>query len=624
MCFRPTHCIAAKRTLNWATPSTLIFSAQCGSNAPNGILSQPATFSEQHAHTSLRSKNYVHFKQAEQSWRTKIPSVTSTTSGTPRTSPPTPSANSSTAPTSSARDQRITNTGGGNTSAKITETDPLTGKSTEVMWVKGSGGDLRTSKKENFASLYMDKLVSLQLPYIAHPKRGVKAEIEDQQVNNYRHCTFNLNPAVSSIDTPLHAFIPAKQIDHTHPNAAIAIAATRRSKELVKEVLGEEIGWVPWMRPGFELGLLMQEEVKKNPKLKGLLMSQHGLINWDDDGRACYELTLTLIEKASQYIEAHDKGEKTFGGQKYQPLDPAKRDDILVDILPTLRGQVSQKNRMIGTIQSDPTILRFVNSNDAPRLAELGTSCPDHFLRTKIKPLYVAWDPQKEDTAALKTKLTEGLAKYRADYAAYYNACKRPGSPAMRDPNPTVILIPGIGMVAWGKTKSESRVTAEFYNCAVEVMRGAEAMDEYIALPQQEAFDIEYWALEEAKLQRMPAEKELARRVVVVIGAGNGIGKSVALRVAKEGAHVVSADMAADAANATAADLTKIYGQGIGVAGTGISGCGPAIGARRRHHQTPLHPRTLPPGHPRLRRHRPPRRHRRRLHRARQNRPRHR
>jgi rhamnulose-1-phosphate aldolase/alcohol dehydrogenase len=475
-------------------------------------------------------------------------------------------------------DQRITHTGGGNTSAKITETDPLTGETTEVMWVKGSGGDLRTSKKENFASLYLDKLKSLQPSYLKNPKKGVKSEVEDQQVNNYRHCTFNLNPAVSSIDTPLHAFIPAKQVDHTHPNAAIAIAATRRSKELVTKILGEEIGWVPWMRPGFELGLLMQEEVKKNPKLKGLLMSQHGLINWAEDGKECYELTLSLIERASKYIEDHDKGEKTFGGQKYQSLDEKKREEILVDVLPALRGQVSQKNRLIGTVQADEKVLRFVNSNDAPRLAELGTSCPDHFLRTKIKPMYVAWDPQKEDTAALQAKLKDGLAKYRTDYAAYYNQCKRPDSPAMRDPNPTVILIPGIGMIAWGKTKSESRVTAEFYNCAIEVMRGAEAMDEYIALPMQEAFDIEYWALEEAKLRRMPAEKELARRIVVVVGGGSGIGKSVAHRVAKEGAHVVSADMNAAAAQETADELTKIYGKGIGVAGTGISGCGPAIG----------------------------------------------
>ncbi len=476
-------------------------------------------------------------------------------------------------------DQRITNTGGGNTSSKIASKDPLTGEQVDVMWVKGSGGDLRTSKRENFAALYMGKLLGLQSAYLKDPKKGLKTEAEDKQVNNYRHCTFNLNPAASSIDTPLHGFIPGRHVDHTHPNAAISIAATKRSKELTKEIFGDEVGWVPWMRPGFELGLLMQEEVKKNPKLRGLIMGQHGLINWADDGKACYELTLNLIEKAAKFIESKDRKDKTFGGERTRTLDETGRADILNQILPWLRGQVGQKNRMIATVQYDANVLRFVNSYDAPRLAELGTSCPDHFLRTKIKPLYVQWEPTREDVAALKTKLTAGLEKYRKDYTAYYEKCKRPDSPAMRDPNPTVVLIPGVGMIAWGKTKSESRVTAEFYNCAIEVMRGAEAIDQYIALPLQEAFDIEYWALEEAKLRRMPAEKEMARRVVVVVGAGSGIGKAVAQRIASEGAHIVCADMNLEAAKATAAELTAVYGAGIGVAGSGISNCGPAVGA---------------------------------------------
>jgi rhamnulose-1-phosphate aldolase/alcohol dehydrogenase len=310
----------------------------------------------------------------------------------------------------------------------------------------------------------------------------------------------------------------------------------------------------------------------------GIVMGQHGLINWADDDKVCYERSLALIDKAARYIEARDKGDQTFGGAKYQPLSEAERNALLVELLPRLRGMVSQQSRFIGTVQADAKILRFVNSHDAPRLAELGTSCPDHFLRTKIKPLYVDWNPQAEDLAALLQKLETGLVQYRADYAAYYEACKHPNSPAMRDPNPTVILIPGVGMIAWGKNKSESRVTAEFYNAAVEVMRGAEAISEYISLPQQEAFDIEYWLLEEAKLKRMPPEKELARNIVVVVGAGSGIGKAVAHRVAREGAHVVCADLSAEAAQATADELTKKYGVGIGVAGTGISGCGPAIG----------------------------------------------
>jgi len=363
-----------------------------------------------------------------------------------------------------------------------------------------------------------------------------------------------------------------------HPNAAISIAASRRSKELTQEIFGAEVGWVPWLRPGFELGLMMQREVEKDPSLKGLIMGQHGLINWDDDDKACYDLTLTLIEKAARYIEERDKGDQTFGGNKYPALADDARDDLLVELLPWLRGQVSANKRLIGTVQSDPTILRFVNSADAPRLAELGTSCPDHFLRTKIKPLYVAWDPASGDLESLKKLLADGLVQYRKDYTTYYETCKHPNSPAMRDPNPTVVLIPGIGMIAWGKNKSESRVTAEFYNCAVEVMRGAEAIDEYIALPQQEAFNIEYWLLEEAKLQRMPAEKALARNVAVVVGGGSGIGKAVAHRLAREGGHIVCADMNKDAAQGTADELLEIYGQGIGVAGTGNSGCGPAIG----------------------------------------------
>jgi len=472
-------------------------------------------------------------------------------------------------------DQRITNTGGGNTSSKVTLPDPLTGEPVRVMWVKGSGGDLRTSKKANFASLYMDKLMALQGIYAAAEVKGAKTPIEDAMVDMYTHTVYNLNPRATSIDTPLHAFIPFDHVDHTHPNAVIAIAACSNGKALVNEIWGDEVAWVEWQRPGFELGLLLQETIRQNPNLKGIILGGHGLINWANDDKECYELSLTLIEKAARYLAEHDKGAATFGGTQHPPL--ADRDARLIALLPTLRGMVSQQRRFIGTVQTDDVILEFVNSADAARLAELGTSCPDHFLRTKIKPLYVDWNPQTEDHAALVKKLEAGLVQYRADYAAYYDACKHPNSPAMRDPNPTVILVPGLGMIAWGKNKSESRVTAEFYNCAVEVMRGAEAVGEYVALPRQEAFDIEYWLLEEAKLKRMPPEKAFERNVVVVIGAGSGIGHAVAHRVAREGAHVVCADLNGDAAQATADELLKLYGVGIGVAGSGISGCGPAI-----------------------------------------------
>jgi rhamnulose-1-phosphate aldolase/alcohol dehydrogenase len=479
-------------------------------------------------------------------------------------------------------DQRITNTGGGNTSAKLAETDPLSGQPVEVLWVKGSGGDLRTSKRENFSSLYQDKLIGLQNVYAARADKGLKQPGEDAMVGMYFHTTFNLNPRASSIDTPLHSFLPGKHVDHMHPNAVIAIAASAHCEKLTQEIFGGTMAYVPWMRPGFELGLAMQEIAQKQPDVKAIMMGQHGFISWDDDEKACYTLTLDLIEQAAIYMEkkytAKGGDATAFGGQKYETLPKEQRQATLAAILPWLRGQVSQQKRWIGTVQDDATIMRFVNAADAPRLAELGTSCPDHFLRTKIKPLYVDWNPQAEDLATLKAKLAAGLVRYRQDYAAYYAACKRPDSPAMRDPNPTVVLIPGLGMIAWGKDKSESRVTAEFYNCAVEVMRGAEAIDSYIALPQQEAFDIEYWLLEEAKLQRMPAEKELARQVVVVIGAGSGIGKETAHRLVKEGAHIVAVDLNAAAAEATAKEITDNYGLGIGVAGTGNSNCGPAIG----------------------------------------------
>jgi rhamnulose-1-phosphate aldolase/alcohol dehydrogenase len=479
-------------------------------------------------------------------------------------------------------DQRITNTGGGNTSSKLTEKDPLTGQDVTVLWVKGSGGDLRTAGREFFSSLYQEKVLELQKIYGARTDKGLKSQAEDDMVAMFSHTTFNLNPRATSIDTPLHSFIPGKFVDHMHPNAIIAIAASARCVELTKEIFGDEMDYVPWMRPGFELGLAMQDICRRNPKAKAIMMGQHGFISWAEDDKECYLATLAFIEKAAAFIEAKYQakgGDATaFGGAKHQTLPEDARRKALAAILPWLRGQVSQQRRFIGTVQDDEKILRFVNAHDAARLAELGTSCPDHFLRTKIKPLYVDWNPQVEDLASLKAKLKAGIEQYRKDYAAYYERCKRSNSPAMRDPNPTVILIPGLGMIAWGKDKSESRVTAEFYNCAVEVMRGAEAIDRYIALPLQEAFDIEYWLLEEAKLKRMPAEKELARQVIVVIGAGSGIGKETAHRLSKEGAQIVCVDLNESAAKATADELITKLGQGIGVAGSGISGCGPALG----------------------------------------------
>ena len=475
-------------------------------------------------------------------------------------------------------DLTLTNTGGGNTSSKLTEKDPLTGEDVDVLWLKGSGGDLRTSRRDGFASLYLEKVRAMKSLYLGRPDRGPKTEIEDAMYPMYSHCVFNLNPRACSIDTPLHTLVPYKHVDHLHPNAVIAIAASVNQEKLCREIYGDELIYVPWQRPGFDIGLIIEDLIHNNQQAKGVLLGHHGMSSWNDDDKRCYETALDIIDRAARYIEDHDRGEKTFGGQKYQPLPEADRKRIQAEIIPWLRGRISVNKRFIGTVQDDDRMLRFVNSEDGPRLAALGTSCPDHFLRTKIKPLFANWDPASNDIELLRESLAEGLVQYRKDYQAYYDQCKRPDSPAMRDPNPTVVLIPGLGMIAWGKNKSESRVTAEFYNCAVEVMRGAEAIDQYEAMDQQEAFDIEYWSLEEAKLRRMPPEKELDRQIIVVIGAGAGIGKATAHRLVREGAHIVCVDLDEASAQETTQEIIDKYGEGIGVAGSGISNCGPAVG----------------------------------------------
>ncbi len=475
-------------------------------------------------------------------------------------------------------DSYINNTGGGNTSSKLMEKDPISGEQVEVLWVKGSGGDLRTAKKVNFASLYQERLMSLQDIYNSFDDKGLKTPAEDSMVQMYPHCTYNLNPRAPSIDTPLHSFIPFKFVDHTHPVPVIAIATADNGEELTKKVYGDEVAWVEWMRPGFELGLKLQETIKENPGIKGIILGGHGLINWADDDKECYEISLDLINRAAEYLANNEKGEDSFGGAKYSSLPAEKRRKVLTDVLPFIRGKVSQQNRFIGTVQDDDITLQFINSNNAPRLAELGTSCPDHFLRTKIKPLYVDWNPQNGTLDELKENISKGLEQYRKDYEAYYENHSREDSPDMRDPNPTVVLIPGLGMITWGKNKSESRVTAEFYSAAIGVMRGAESVSNYTAIPKQEAYDIEYWALEEAKLKRMPPESEMSRKIVAVVGAGSGIGKALVSRLIKDGATVAALDLNVEAAEAAALEISEKIGMGIGVAGSGISGSGDVIG----------------------------------------------
>jgi rhamnulose-1-phosphate aldolase/alcohol dehydrogenase len=475
-------------------------------------------------------------------------------------------------------DARITNTGGGNTSSKLTQKDPITGAPVHVLWVKGSGGDLRTATKHNFASLYLDQVLGLRALYERFPERGVKTPAEDAMVGMYPYTTFDRNPTTSSIDTPLHAYIPHAHVDHMHPVAVIALATAADGAALTREVYGDEVVWTDWQRPGFELGLQLERICREHPNAKGVVLGGHGLINWADDDKECYELTLDLIRRAQDFLDAQQDGKLGFGGARAKPVPEARRRQILAEILPWLRGRVSGERRQIATLETRDEVLEFVNSVDAARLAELGTSCPDHFLRTKIKPLFVDWNPASGNVASLKAILDVGLTQYQRDYVAYYDRCKRPDSPALRVSSPSVVLIPGLGMIAWGKSKSESRVTAEFYTAAIGVMRGAERVSRYTALDRQEAFDIEYWLLEDAKLKRMPTEKPLDRQVAVVVGAGSGIGRALLEQLVSQGATVAAIDLNAESARAAADELQKKVGMGIGVAGSGISGAGQVIG----------------------------------------------
>lgn len=436
-------------------------------------------------------------------------------------------------------DLRITNYGGGNTSCRTIEKDPLTGHNTEVMWIKGSGGDIGSLTRSGLAGLYVDKLRALKKVY-----RGL--EHEDEMVALFNHCIYDLNSKAPSIDTPLHGLLPFKHIDHLHPDALIAIAAAKDSREITRKIWGDTMGWVPWQRPGFDLGLQIEKCLADNPGIRGIILGSHGLFTWGDTAHECYINSLEVIEQASAYIEEHVQSNGiVFGGEKTKSLDPQRRKDQASAIAPLLRGLCSSERRMIGHFTDTDRVLEFVNSNDLERLAPLGTSCPDHFLRTKIQPLLLPLDSgadvaRPEDV--LK-QLEPAFGQYRKEYKEYYDNCKHDNSPDIRDANPVVILWPGVGMFSFAKNKQTARVASEFYINAINVMRGAEAISEYTSLPRQEAFDIEYWLLEEAKLQRMPAEKTLSRKVALVTGATGGIGKAIADKLVAEGANVVLTDL---------------------------------------------------------------------------------
>jgi rhamnulose-1-phosphate aldolase/alcohol dehydrogenase len=450
-------------------------------------------------------------------------------------------------------DKRVTNFGGGNTSAKLEMKDPLSGQPATVLWVKGSGGDIGTMGLDGFATLYMDKLLALTALYHG-------AEDEDRMVGLYPHCAFNLNPRAASIDTPLHGLIERAHVDHVHPDAIIAIAASVDGEKLTRDIYGERIGWLPWLRPGFQLGLKLRNFVREHPNAQGVMLEAHGVFTWGDTSRACYEITLDVINNAIGYLSRRSAASPRLDGLKYSPCADARRLQIAAAVMPRIRGLISAQGPKVGHFDDSPAVLEFVGSNAFKRLANLGTSCPDHFLRTKIRPLVLELNPAEEDETAILARLPDAIEAYRKDYVAYYERCKRPNSPPMRDPNAVVYLIPGVGMITFAADKATARIAAEFYVNAINVMRESSSISRYRGLPEQEAFDIEYWLLEEAKLRRMPPPKALAGRIALVTGAAGGIGLATAHRLMQEGACTMLCDIDRAALAAAEKELLDKYG----------------------------------------------------------------
>jgi rhamnulose-1-phosphate aldolase/alcohol dehydrogenase len=450
-------------------------------------------------------------------------------------------------------DKRVTNFGGGNTSAKVAQKDPLDGRELTVLWVKGSGGDLGSLQLDGFATLYLDRLEALKGLY-----RGPAHE--DEMVGYLPHCTFGLNPRAASIDTPLHAFIPKAHVDHVHPDAVIALAASRDGERLTQEAFGGRLGWLPWQRPGFDLALKLEALVRSRPGLDGVVLGGHGVFTWGDSSKECYRTTLRVIQQASDYLAREGRG-APFGASAARSLEPGDKQAFLAELLPLLRGRLSAGVRKLMHFTDAPEVMEFVNAQRAPELAALGTSCPDHFLRTKIWPLFVPFDPASEKAFEVVGRIDGLLEAYRRRYEDYYARCRREGSPAMRDPYPVILLLPGVGLLSFARDKTTARLASEFYLNAINVMRGAEAVSAYQPIAEQEAFDVEYWQLEEAKLQRLPRPRSLEGRIALVTGGAGGIGGATARRLLAEGACVLITDVDPAALEEARAALSREHGE---------------------------------------------------------------
>jgi rhamnulose-1-phosphate aldolase/alcohol dehydrogenase len=449
-------------------------------------------------------------------------------------------------------DLRITNYGGGNTSAKINETDPLTGEPTRVLWVKGSGGDIGSMTRAGFATLYLDRLLGLERRY-----RG-RAH-EDEMVELFPQCAIGKNGVAPSIDTPLHAYLPFAHVDHVHPDSVIAIAAAKDSERLTEEIFEGRLAWLPWQRPGFDLGLKLREVARRRPGIDGIVLAGHGLFTWGATSKECYQRTLAVIRRASEWLDSKGTA-PAFGGPRAAALPKERRDAVAVRLITAIRTQIAKTERKMAHFDDSPDVLELTCSERLEELARAGTSCPDHFLRTKIRPLVVPFDGRSENIDAAIAALPAAIDAYRADYAAYYERRKRPTSPPMRDPNPIIFLVPGVGMLSFARDKTTARLASEFYVNAIHVMRGATSVSEYVGLDEQEAFDIEYWLLEEAKLKRAPKPKPLTGRVAYVTGGAGGIGKATARRLMSEGASVMLGDIDTEALEGARRELAADFG----------------------------------------------------------------